>query len=130
MTLLSSPKVPQSNKLRLAILYALRYQRFQGNQIAQVVDALIHNGVSADRARLVYVMLNFAGADVRQDDLFMNENFFSRGKTALKGLKVSRGEVVRCRKTMREPQRGGAVLLYAEGRSKATRTATEDVGHC
>lgn len=32
-------------------------------------------------------MLNFAGADIRQDDLFMNENFFSRGKSALKGLK-------------------------------------------
>lgn len=32
-------------------------------------------------------MLNFAGADQRQDDLFMNENFFSRGKSAMKGLK-------------------------------------------
>lgn len=34
-------------------------------------------------------MLNLAGADQRQDDLFANENFFSRGKSALKGLKVS-----------------------------------------
>lgn len=32
-------------------------------------------------------MLNFAGAEQRQDDLFMNENFFSRGKSAMKGLK-------------------------------------------
>lgn len=32
-------------------------------------------------------MLNFAGAEQRQDDLFMNENFFSRGRTAMKGLK-------------------------------------------
>lgn len=37
---------------------------------------------------MVVVMLNFAGADQRQDDLFANENFFSRGKSALKGLKV------------------------------------------
>ena len=90
MTLIASHKVPQPNKLRLAILYALRYQKLLGNQIAQVVDGLIQNGVTADRARLVYVMLNFAGADVRQDDLFMNENLFSRGKTAIKGLKVCR----------------------------------------
>lgn len=34
-------------------------------------------------------MLNLAGADQRQDDLFMNENLFSWGKSALKGLKVS-----------------------------------------
>ena len=89
MTLLANPRVPPSNKLRLSILYALRYQKAQGNQIATVVDTLIQNGVSADKARLVYVMLNFAGADVRQDDLFMNDNLFSRGKSALKGLKVS-----------------------------------------
>jgi len=89
MNLLASSKVPATNKLRLAILYALRYQKLVGNQITLVVDALIQNGVGADRARLVYVMLNFAGADVRQDDLFMNENLFSRGKTALKGLKVN-----------------------------------------
>lgn len=37
---------------------------------------------------MVHVMLNFAGADQRQDDLFGNENFFSKGKSALKGLKV------------------------------------------
>lgn len=89
LTLLSSSQVPAQNKLRLAILYALRYQKYTGNQISQVIDSLIRNGVSADRARLVYVMLNFAGADVRQDDLFMNEGFFSRGRGALKGLKVS-----------------------------------------
>jgi hypothetical protein len=85
--IIASPKVPAQNKLRVAILYALRYQKFHGNQISQVVDALITSGVGADKARLVYVMLNFAGADVRQDDLFMNDNLFSRGKSALKGLK-------------------------------------------
>jgi vacuolar protein sorting-associated protein 45 len=89
MTLISASAVPASSKLRLAILYALRYQKLPTNSIAGVIDALIRNGVTADRARLVYIMLNFAGADTRQDDLFMNENFFSRGKTALKGLKVS-----------------------------------------
>ncbi|OXG71337.1 hypothetical protein C352_01053 [Cryptococcus neoformans CHC193] len=87
MTLLASSRVPSPNKLRLAILYALRYQKWPSAQIAQVVNTLISNGVPPERARLVYAMLNFAGADIRQDDLFMNENFFSRGKSALKGLK-------------------------------------------
>jgi hypothetical protein len=88
ISLLSSTKVPPANKLRLAALYALRYQKLTGNAIPQVVDTLIANGVSANRARLVYVLLNLAGADQRQDDLFMNENLFSRGKSALRGLKV------------------------------------------
>lgn len=109
MSMVQSPRIPANNKLRLAILYALRYQKLASNAITSVVDALIQNGVSADRARvstcawvascaasnrihrprqLVYVTLNLAGADQRQDDLFMNESIFSRGKSALKGLKV------------------------------------------
>lgn len=36
--------------------------------------------------QLVYAMLNYAGADQRQDDLFMNGNLFSRGKSLVKGL--------------------------------------------
>lgn len=52
MTMIQSPRIPASNKLRLAILYALRYQKLAGNAITSVVDALIENGVSADRARV------------------------------------------------------------------------------
>jgi len=110
MTLIASPKVPQGNKLRLAILYALRYQKAPGNQISQVVDALIQNGVSADKARLVCVMLNFAGADIRQDDLFANESFFSKGKSALKGLKV-----------------GAAVRSRGRADARAWRTCTRNI---
>ena len=77
-----------------------------------MVDALIQSGVSADQARLVYVMLNFAGADIRQDDLFANESFFSKGKSALKGLKVGLG----------------LILLLIVGRGKCVHTAHSSPG--
>ncbi|BGP03634.1 vacuolar protein sorting-associated protein 45 [Rhodotorula toruloides] len=80
-----APEIPQEAKLRLAILYALRYQKMPQNQIAGVVDLLKQQGVPD--AEMVHILLNFAGADQRQDDLFGNENFFSKGKSALKGLK-------------------------------------------
>lgn len=48
---------------------------------------LIKVSVYVYALQLVFVMLNLAGAEQRQDDLFANENFFSRGKSALKGLK-------------------------------------------
>jgi len=38
--------------------------------------------------QLVYVALNVAGADQRQDDLFLTESLFAIGRSALKGLKV------------------------------------------
>lgn len=107
LSLLSDPAVPQANKLRLAILYALRYQKFSANAIPHVIENLTTNGMDPDRAKvrplhsfrlvraltlnalclqLVYAVLNYAGADQRQDDLFMNGNLFSRGKSLVKGL--------------------------------------------
>ncbi|MCO5610611.1 hypothetical protein L7F22_064850 [Adiantum nelumboides] len=85
--LLDLPDVKPDAKLRLACLYALRYQKYSGNQINQIVAKLLDAGMPESRAALVFVLLNIAGADQRQDDLFANENFFSRGKSALKGLK-------------------------------------------
>jgi len=40
--------------------------------------------------KLVYVVLNIAGADQRQDDLFSTESLLAIGRSALKGLKVCR----------------------------------------
>ncbi|KAG8881469.1 vacuolar protein sorting-associated protein 45 [Tulasnella sp. 331] len=86
-TLIAAPNIPPANKLRLAILYALRYQRSSSHAIVAVTESLTRNGVTAEEAKLVNIVLNVAGAEQRQDDLFSNENIFSRGKSALKGLK-------------------------------------------
>ncbi|SJX66003.1 probable vacuolar protein sorting protein VpsB [Sporisorium reilianum f. sp. reilianum] len=86
-SMIESPKFSHDAKIRVAILYALRYQKLPGNQIQKIVQDLLKAGVPESRAALVFVTLNIAGADQRQDDLFANENFFSRGRSALKGLK-------------------------------------------
>lgn len=85
--MIASPAISSDAKIRLAVLYALRYQKFSGNAVVGIVDLLQQNGIPEQDARLVYVILHYAGADERQDDLFANSNFFSRGKSALKGLK-------------------------------------------
>lgn len=70
---------------------------------------------------MVNIMLSFAGADQRQDDLFGNENFFSKGKSALKGLKVRR--VAHC--SARAPDLGHSELIRIVGaRDRAWRTST------
>ncbi|KAF9514609.1 hypothetical protein BS47DRAFT_1294910 [Hydnum rufescens UP504] len=84
-TLIAS-NIPPVNKLRLAMLYALRYQKNNSNAISSVVDLLVKHGLKEDEAKLVYVVLHLAGADQRQGDLFSDENIFSRGRSALKGL--------------------------------------------
>ena len=96
---------PQS-KLRIVILFALRYQKTKANDIANLITLMLENGVSRDDAKvgvhtfpdyhlpdvelqLVYVVLNIAGADQRQDDLFSTETLLAKGFSALKGLKVN-----------------------------------------
>ncbi|KAH7885289.1 Sec1-like protein [Phlebopus sp. FC_14] len=85
--LVSNNAVPAWNKLRVVILYALRYQKTQTNNIASLINLLLSNGVLREEARLVYVFLNIAGSDQRQDDLFSTESFLAKGRSALKGLK-------------------------------------------
>lgn len=48
---ISAPEIPQEAKLRLAILYALRYQKAPGQQIAGVVDLLKQQGVPEAEVR-------------------------------------------------------------------------------
>ncbi|TFY69920.1 hypothetical protein EVJ58_g126 [Rhodofomes roseus] len=50
------------------------------------VEQGLATGSGAD-LRLVYVILNIAGSDQRQDDLFSAESLFAKGRSALKGLK-------------------------------------------
>ncbi|EIW81002.1 Sec1-like protein [Coniophora puteana RWD-64-598 SS2] len=85
--IITNPAVPTFNKLRVVILYALRYQKTQTSNIASLINLLLSNGVPREDARLVYVFLNVAGADQRQDDLFSTESLLAKGRSALKGLK-------------------------------------------
>lgn len=48
--MIQSPDIASDNKLRLVLIYALRYQKFAGNAISQVTDMLIRNGVSESDA--------------------------------------------------------------------------------
>ena len=102
--LITNPDVPPWNKLRLVMLYALRYQKTQTANIASLINLALANGVSREDAKvagflckkgvlltdlqLVYVLLNVAGTDQRQDDLFSTESLLAKGRSALKGLKV------------------------------------------
>ncbi|KAI0074122.1 Sec1-domain-containing protein [Panus rudis PR-1116 ss-1] len=86
-SIIVNPAIPAWNKLRVVILYALRYQKTQANNVASLINLMLENGVSREDAKLVYVFLNIAGSDQRQDDLFSAESLLAKGRSALKGLK-------------------------------------------
>ncbi|KAL5520076.1 hypothetical protein ACEPAG_1736 [Sanghuangporus baumii] len=79
--------VSPTQKLRIVILFALRYQKSKANDIANLINLLLENGVPVEDAKLVYAVLNIAGSDQRQGDLFSTETLLAKGFSALKGLK-------------------------------------------
>ncbi|KAI0328911.1 Sec1-domain-containing protein [Cubamyces sp. BRFM 1775] len=85
--LVANPVIQPWNKLRLVMLYALRYQKTQPQNVASLINLILENGVSREDAKLVYVLLNIAGSDQRQEDLFSAESLLAKGRSALKGLK-------------------------------------------
>lgn len=85
--MIMEPKVAPENKVRCTTLYALRYERTQSNATSELKQMLSSNGVDADMVAMVDIVLRYAGSGQRQNDLFQNDNLFSRGKNIFKGLK-------------------------------------------
>ena len=52
--MINADKVSKDAKLRLAILYALRYQKYSGNQIQSIVQQLLQKGVPESRAAVSF----------------------------------------------------------------------------
>jgi hypothetical protein len=102
-------------KLRVVMLYALRYQKTQAANIGTLIDLMLTNGVAQDDAKLVYAILNMAGTDQRQDDLFSTESLLAKGRSALKGLKGVENVY-----TQHNPHLSQTLELLYKGRLKET----------
>jgi len=70
--LLSNHKVAIVDKMRLVLLYAVRYERHGSNQVTGFIEQLYQEGVPEDKRQLVAAITRYAGAGSpgRQSDLF------------------------------------------------------------
>ena len=71
-------------RMRLVLLYALRYERDGQAQIGDLLSRLQDYGMPRQQLGLVRTMLGHAGADKRAGDLFSNRSFSSRFATMAK----------------------------------------------
>ena len=51
--LINNPSIQPLNKLRLTMLYALRYQKQQANNIATLISSLVEHGVTREEAKVL-----------------------------------------------------------------------------
>eukprot|EP01135_Chromosphaera_perkinsii_P002007 Nk52_evm54s215 gene=Nk52_evmTU54s215 len=85
--LIKSQKVSDFDKARLAILYAIRFERHNSNELSKIIDLLYNRGVPEELIKNVASTVQFAGQSARQSDLFGNKSILGFTKKALKGLK-------------------------------------------
>lgn len=85
--LLANDKVRQVDAVRLVLLYLLRYER-TSNDIKNLRNELQKRGANEVYIRMVYNMVEYAGAKVRSNDIFgQNQNALTNAKKFMKGLK-------------------------------------------
>ncbi|CAM0134859.1 unnamed protein product [Umbelopsis sp. WA50703] len=113
--LVGSENVTEDAKIVLVLLYALRYEKAPNNAIKSLIDQLDRYGVSEYKSSLIPAILKYAGHAHRQGDLFSNQSFLSRGRSAFKGLKGVENVY-----TQHTPHMGETIDLLLKGRLKDT----------
>jgi hypothetical protein len=85
---LSDPNVPNEFKVRIVLLYAIRYEKTIPNKISQFVEILRLLNVPQNELHMIRSILTFAGSEVRLDPTTPVEDFIEITKGVIKGLKV------------------------------------------
>jgi vacuolar protein sorting-associated protein 45 len=79
--------VTKQDKLRLALLYTLRYERNSNQKTALVRSMLQDQGVGPDDVRLMDAVLEYGGAACRESDLYGDRSFLAAmSKNVKQGL--------------------------------------------
>jgi len=82
---LNNEKTSDIDRLRLVMLYALRFERESPQSVEQMIARLSRS--SKYKAGLVRTLLKQAGFDKRTGDLFGNRDLFNKARNMARGLK-------------------------------------------
>ncbi|KAI8892763.1 Sec1-like protein [Globomyces pollinis-pini] len=84
---LTDPNISVTQKMRLFILYALRYEKTPSNLISLFVKSLESQGIPGRSILAVEEVLKYAGADVRMEPILQGDDLLGITKNVFKGLK-------------------------------------------
>ena len=73
---ISSPSVKSADKLRLALLYIIKYESY--NEIAQIKATLNEQGISPQKCSIIDALLDYAGETKRAPGLFNSGSLITR----------------------------------------------------
>ena len=73
-----NPKISKLEKLRLALLFALRYENDE--KVFHVKEALRKQGLVDSQVKIIDCLIEYAGKAIRKGDLFQNKDLMAKGK--------------------------------------------------
>lgn len=84
LELLARKAVSNSDKLRLVMLYSLRYEQSKDRGLPLMKEALVKVGLSSDGIHLITAVKEYAGAAKRSSDVFSNRSFFAMASNTVR----------------------------------------------
>lgn len=85
--LLSKPSIALQYKIRLILLYIVRYRRSVSFELAALTDLLRKNDATDEDLRIIAMFMKYASVEFRQDALPLAETIYLRAKTVMNGFK-------------------------------------------
>mmetsp|Transcript_16400 Transcript_16400/g.55827 ORF Transcript_16400/g.55827 Transcript_16400/m.55827 type:complete len:570 (+) Transcript_16400:155-1864(+) len=87
MELLDDMTLREEERVRLVMLFALRWEGDGDRQAAQLVDRLCQTGVRRELVELVRAVVKYGGEARRSGDLFGSRSLFAKASKMMGGLK-------------------------------------------
>jgi vacuolar protein sorting-associated protein 45 len=82
--LAANSTVPLQHKIRLVMLYALRYEDKGSANLDEFLELLRASGADQQQIRSINDILEYAGSKNRSSDIFSNKDFFTAVRTKVK----------------------------------------------
>jgi len=87
MEAIQNPSVSDKDKVKLVMLYNLRYETSTSNSTSQLISELIKANVDRELTGLISRAISYAGSQFRSGDLFDNKNVFKNfTKSVFRGI--------------------------------------------
>lgn len=91
--MINSPICTKKNALRLALIYALHYEKSKPEMVGQVISALETQGPWLNQEmKYARTLVNIAGQDKRSGDIFSNRSIMAKFKKGIKNALDNRSQ--------------------------------------
>jgi len=85
--LIKRSSITDESKIKLVLLYTIRYGMQNRNEVNSLVDLLIQNGIPEEKTKIVDQFIKYVELDQRQNEESTTSTIFDKGKNVIKGLK-------------------------------------------